>query len=75
MQSITYGMTGAGGAGHGRSQDFFSGGGTLFQKVFKKFSKENCEKCIILAYFSKRVNTLCVNFCAFGRKTQIVGKF
>ena len=24
---------------HGRSQDFFRGGGTLFQKNFKKYSK------------------------------------
>ena len=39
---------------HGRSQDFF-GGGTIFQIIFKKYSKnfqkifEDFLKCIILA--------------------------
>ena len=34
---------------------------------------ENCEKCIILADFSQNLTNQI--FCAFGRKTQIVGKF
>ena len=43
--------------------------------IYWKFSSENCLKCIILAYFSNKVTNYAFIFCAFGRETQIVGKF
>ena len=46
-----------------------------FSKIFEKFSSENCLKCIILAYFSNKLTNYALIFCAFGRKTEIVGKF
>ena len=39
-----------------------------------KFSKI-CKKCIILAYFSKKLTKQALIFRAFGRKTQTLGKF
>ena len=57
---------------HGRSLDFFSGG-TL--RKFLKNLLRKLRKRIILAYFSKNLTTHALHFCAFGRKTQIVGKF
>ena len=50
----------------------------IFEKVFKNITKNlliKIRKCIILAYFSKNLTNHAFNFCAFGRKTQIVGKF
>ena len=41
----------------------------------QKFSLENCKKCIILAYFTQNLTNPALIFRAFGRKTQIVGKF
>ena len=49
-----------------------------FEKIsenFENFSSENCRKCIILAYFLNKLTNHAFIFCAFGRKTQIVGKF
>ena len=43
-------------------------------RKFWKFSSENCKKYIILAYFSNNLTNFAFIFCAFGRKTQIVGK-
>ena len=42
---------------------------------FQKFSKEICEKCIILADFSNTLTTNALIFCAFGRKRQFIGNF
>ena len=39
-----------------------------FSKIFQKFI--NCEKFIILAYFSKKLTNNSLIFLAFGRKTQ-----
>ena len=40
--------------GHGRSQDFFSGGGTLFQKNFQKIFKNFVKNFVnIFKKFSK----------------------
>ena len=72
-----------------RSQDFFRGGDTFskkfsknfvkhFVKIFKKFSKNFLRKLLkidFLSIFSKNLTNRACNFCAFGRKTQIVGKF
>ena len=41
----------------------------------RKFSLENCEKFIVLVYFSKNLTNHALIFRAFGRKLQIVGKF
>ena len=41
---------------------------------FRKF-QNNFEKSIILAYFLKILTTHALIFRAFGRKTQIIGKF
>ena len=49
-------------------------GGTLFEN-FQKISLENCEKCIILAYFSKKLTNHALIFRAFGRKTQFAENF
>ena len=46
-----------------------------FSEILKKISSENCLKCIILAYFSNKLTNYALICCAFGRKTQIVGKF
>ena len=43
-------------------------------KSFKNYLK-NMLKCIILAYFSKDLTNHSLTFCAFGRKTQILGTF
>ena len=57
-----------------------SGGGAppgrrrIFENLQKYFLRK-LQKCIILAYLSKKFNKPCVNFFAFGRKTQIVGTF
>ena len=47
-------------------------------EILRKFSKyflRKLRKCIILAYFSKKLTNHALIFCAFGRKTQIAGKF
>ena len=46
-----------------------------FWKILKISLQKNCIKCIILAYFSNKLTNYALIFCAFGRKTQIVGKF
>ena len=49
-----------------------------YKKFMRKFSKmflRKLLKCIILAYFSKTLTNDALIFCAFGRKTQIVGNF
>ena len=61
-------------AKHGRSQNFFLGGGTLLEN-FQTYFLIKLRKCIILAYFSKHLTNRALIFYAFGRKTQIVGKF
>ena len=60
------------GAIHGRSQDFFRG--EHFSKILEKFLRK-LRKRIIFAYFSKSLTNHALIFCAFGRKTQIVGKY
>ena len=54
----------------------------MFEKIFKnfeKFSSENCEKCIILAYFSKEFNKQGVNLLRVWTKNpncwEILRKF
>ena len=44
-------------AKHGRSQDFFSGGGTLFQKIFKKYSKNFVKNFV--KFFKKFAKKIC----------------
>ena len=49
-----------------------------FEKIFEKFKKisyEICEECIILAYFSKTLTNHALNFRAFERNPESVGKF
>ena len=51
---------------------------TNFLKIFKKVKKNFIRKllkCLILEYFAKHFTNLEFNFCAFGRKMQIVGNF
>ena len=43
-----------------------------FWKFWKIFFRKLL-KCIILAYFSNQLTNYALIFCAFGRKTQIVG--
>ena len=45
----------------------------IFENL-KRFLKK-IEKCIILAYFTKKFQTYALNFCAFGRITIFLGKF
>ena len=40
-----------------------------------KNSINKVQKCIILAYFKQKLAYPALNFCAFGRNTQIVEKF
>ena len=47
----------------------------ICRKFLRKFSEENCKKCIILAYFSKILTNPAFKFCAFRRKTQCAGNF
>ena len=47
-------------------------------KIFRKFSKFFLRKLLKVHYFgifSKNLTNHALNFCAFGRKKQIVGKF
>ena len=46
-----------------------------FSKICKKIPEENGKKCCIFAYFAKEFQNHAVNFCRFGRKTQLFGKF
>ena len=46
-----------------------------FSRKFSKILKNFHQKCIILAYFSNKLTNYALILCAFGRKTQIVGKF
>ena len=57
---------------HGRSQDFFRG--EHFSKILKNLLRIS-RKCIILAYFSKKLTKHALHFCAFGPKTQCIGHF
>ena len=45
-----------------------------FLKCAKKLHNK-LQKCIILAYFSKKFQKPAFNFRVFGRKTLLVGKF
>ena len=45
-----------------------------FEKVFENFPK-NIAKNAFLHIFQKNLANHSLLFCAFGRKTQIVGKF
>ena len=45
----------------------------IFENLQKDFLRK-LQKMHYLAYFQKN-SKLCVKFCAFGRKTQLVGKF
>ena len=54
------------------------GGAPRTPENFRKFAKnpeENCKKCCIFAYFTNKFQNHAVNFRAFGRKTQLFGKF
>ena len=46
-----------------------------FLENIREFSEENCEKCIILAYFSKEFNKPFVNFLRDWTKNTILWKF
>ena len=46
----------------------------IFENL-QKIPEENGKKCCIFAYFAKKFKNHAVNFCAFGRKTQLFGKF
>ena len=46
----------------------------IFAKLFEEFQR-NIAKNINLAYFSKDLTNHELDFCAFRRKTQSVGKF
>ena len=48
--------------------------GNIWENCQKNFLK-NCEKCIILADFRQNLANPALIFCAFGRKTQVIGKF
>ena len=57
----------------GVARIFFGGGDTV-----RKFSKDLLRKLRKMYYFSiffQKINKPCVNFFAFGGKTQIVGNF
>ena len=60
--------------GHGCSQDFFREGGGTFRNFVKHFLRK-LRKCIILAYFSKKLSNNALKFCAFGRKCKLLGTF
>ena len=48
---------------HGRSQDFFRGGGTLFQKIFQKILKEFSKNVqIIFQKIFKKISKTFKNF-------------
>ena len=53
---------------HGRSQDFFSGGGE--RGTLRKFSK-----CIILSYLSKYLTNHALIFCALDDKCKLLENF
>ena len=64
---------------HGRSQDFLRGNTKKHNllEILRKFPKIFLRKVQKMHYFSiffKKFNNALI-FCAFGRKTQIVGKF
>ena len=64
-------------------QKFSKNSQTKFQKIFKRFSKKfrKCYKvflrklikCIILAHFQQNLENHALTFCAFRRKTQVIG--
>ena len=47
----------------------------ICRKFLRKFSQENCEKCIILAYFSKELTNHAFDFGPVRQKTQFIGNF
>ena len=49
-------------------------GRTRIFENLQKISYENCKKCIIVAYFSKKLTKQALVFSTFGRKTQLLGK-
>ena len=46
-----------------------------FEKIFKNFHKNIAKNALFLHNFQKNSTSHALIFCAFGRKTQIVGKF
>ena len=64
--------------GYGRPRRGSGGGAPQTPENFLKFAKKflrKLQKCIILGYFSKNLTNHALVFRAFGRKTQILGKF
>ena len=72
----------SGGGVQGRGSGLVGGPGAakppgrrrIFENL-QKIPEENGKKCCIFAYFAKKFQNHAVNFCAFGRKTQLFGKF
>ena len=46
-----------------------------FEKIFKNFPKKIAKNALFCHIFQKNLTNHSLIFCAFGRKTQIVGKF
>ena len=46
-----------------------------FEKMFENFPKKIAKNALFLHIFQKNVTNHWLIFCAFGPKTQIVGKF
>ena len=59
----------------GRKWQFIANSEKIFEN-FENCSSENCLKCIILAYFSKKLTNYALRFSPFGRKNhKRVGNF
>ena len=46
-----------------------------FEKIFENFHKNIAKNALFLHIFQKELTNHALIFCAFGQKTQIVGKF
>ena len=46
-----------------------------FEKIFENFPKKIAKNALFLHIFQKNITNNSLIFCAFGRKTKIVGKF
>ena len=46
-----------------------------FEKIFENLPKKIAKNALFLHIFQKNLTNHSLIFCAFGRKTQIVGKF
>ena len=46
-----------------------------FEKIFENFPKKIAKNALFLLIFQKNLTNHSFIFCAFGQKTQIVGKF